>query len=130
MADDKVAITTVLKQYQEALNASSTSSVMKLYAADGVFMAQHFPTAVGTEEVRKAYEMTFNMITLSVEFNIIEVLPISDEWAFARTASAGTTKLKAGGGGPEANQELFAMQKVDGTWRIARYCFSTTKPPH
>lgn len=130
MADDEAAITSVLKQYQDALNASSTSSVLKLYAPDGVFMAQHFPTAVGTEEVRKAYDITFNMITLSVEFNIIEVVPINDEWAFARTASAGTTKVKAGGGGPEANQELFVMQKIEGNWLIARYCFSTTNPPH
>ncbi|TVY84873.1 hypothetical protein LSUE1_G000681 [Lachnellula suecica] len=93
---------------------------MKLYAPNGVFMAQHFPTAVGNEAVRKAYDMTFDAITLSVDFNIIEVVPINDEWAFARTASAGTTKLKAGGGGPEANQELFVMQKIDGVWKIAR----------
>lgn len=130
MADDKAAITAVLKQYQDALNASSTPQVMRLYAADGVFMAQNFQTAVGTDEVRKAYDTTFNMITLSVEFNIIEVVPLNSKWAFARTASAGKVKVKAGGGGPEANQELFVMQKVDGTWKIARYCFSTTNPPH
>ena len=93
-------------------------------------MAQHFPTAIGTDDVRRAYDKTFDMITLSVDFNIIEVVPITHEWAFARTASAGTTKVKAGGGGPEANQELFVLQKVDGVWKIARYCFSTTNPPH
>lgn len=103
---------------------------MELYAPDGVFMAQHFPTAVGTEAVRKAYDQTFNAITLSVEFSIIEVVPITDDWAFARTASAGTTQVKAGGGGAEANQELFVMRKIDGVWKIARYCFSTTSPPH
>jgi uncharacterized protein (TIGR02246 family) len=131
VADDKAAITTVLKQYQDALNASSTSSVMKLYAPDGVFMAQNFQTAIGTDEVHKAYDVTFNMITLSVDFNILEVVPINEEWAFARTASAGTVKVHAtGGGGPEANQELFVMQKIEGSWKIARYCFSTTNPPH
>lgn len=130
MEENKSAITAVLKQYQDALNASDTAAVMKLYTVDGVFMAQHFPTAVGTEAVRKAYDMTFDAITLSVNFDIIEVVPVSDEWAFARTASSGTTKLKAGGGGPEANQELFVMQKIDGIWKIARYCFSTTNPPH
>lgn len=130
MADDKAAITAVLKEYQDALNASSTPAVMKLYAPDGVFMAQNFQTAVGTEEVCKAYNVTFNTITLSVKFNVIEVVPVSPEWAFARTASAGTVKVKAGGGGPEANQELFVMQKLGGIWKIARYCFSTTNPPH
>jgi len=130
VAENKSAITAVLKQYQDALNASNTSAVLNLYTSDGVFMPQNFPTAVGTEAVRKAYGMVFDAITLSVNFDIIEVVPVSDEWAFARTASAGTTKLKAGGGGPEANQELFVMQKIDGEWKIARYCFSTTNPPH
>jgi ketosteroid isomerase-like protein len=58
---------------------------MKLYAPEGVFMAQHLQTDVGTEEVRKAYDITFNMITLSVEFDIIEVVPINPERAFAHT---------------------------------------------
>jgi hypothetical protein len=29
---------------------------MALYTADGVFMAQHFPTAVGTQAVQNAYD--------------------------------------------------------------------------
>lgn len=129
VADDKSAITTLLKQYQVALNASSTSSVIACYAPDGVFMAQHFPTAVGNEAVRKAYDQTFGAITLSVEFEIIEVVPITPEWAFARTASAGTVKVATGGGSKEANQELFVVRKVDGEWKIARYCFCSTNPP-
>lgn len=39
------------------------------------------------------------------------------------------TVLATGDRGPEANQELFVMQRVDGAWRIARYAFSTTNPP-
>jgi uncharacterized protein (TIGR02246 family) len=128
--EEEAAITAVLKKYEGALNASNTSAVLDLYTPDGVFMAQNFETAVGTDAVRKAYDITFNAITLSVEFDIIEVVQVSDNWAFARTASAGTTKVKAGGGGPEANQELFVMKKVGEAWKIARYCFSTTKPPH
>jgi hypothetical protein len=30
---------------------------------------------------------------------------------------------------PEANQELFLFHRIDDTWKIARYCFSTTNPP-
>jgi len=26
-------------------------------------------------------------------------------------------------------QELFVFQKIDGAWKIARYCFCTTNPP-
>ena len=130
MNADEQAVAAVLAKYQDALNQSDTNAVMKLYASDGVFMPQHFPSSVGADAVRKAYDSVFNAITLSVNFNIAEIHQIAPEWAIARTNSAGTVKVKAtGGGGPEANQELFVFQKIDGTWKIARYCFSTTKPP-
>jgi uncharacterized protein (TIGR02246 family) len=123
-------ITTLLRAYQAALNASSTSSVLPLYTSDGVFMAQHFSTAVGSEAIAAAYDKTFAMITLAVNFDIIEIVEMSEDYAFARTASAGTVQLKAGGEGKEANQELFVMKKEGGGWKIARYCFCSTLPPH
>lgn len=129
--DDVVSgITATLRTYEAALNASDTDSVLELYAADGVFMPQHFPSAVGREQVRAAYDSVFATIRLDIEFDVVEVVPISDDWAFARTNSAGTVTVLAGGeSGPEANQELFVLQRVDGTWKIARYAFSTTNPP-
>ena len=130
MNADERTVAAVLAKYQDALNQSDTNAVMKLYASDGVFMPQHFPSSVGADAVRKAYDSVFTTITLSVNFNIAEIHQIAPEWAIARTNSAGTVKVKAtGGGGPEANQELFVFQKIDGTWKIARYCFSTTNPP-
>jgi uncharacterized protein (TIGR02246 family) len=130
MNGDEQAVAAVLGKYQDALNQSDTNAVMKLYASDAVFMPQHFPSSVGADAVRKAYDSVFTIITLSVNFNIAEIHQIAPEWAIARTNSAGTVKVKAtGGGGPEANQELFVFQKIDGTWKIARYCFSTTNPP-
>ena len=130
MNADEQAVAAVLAKYQDALNQSDTNAVMKLYVSDGVFMPQHFPSSVGADAVRKAYDSVFTAITLSVNFNIAEIQQIAPEWAIARTNSAGTVKVKTtGGGGPEANQELFVFQKIDGTWKIARYCFSTTNPP-
>src|SRR5258708_344099 len=130
MNADEQAVAAVLAKYQDALNQSDTDAVTKLYASDGVFMPQHFPSSVGAVAVRKAYDAVFNAITLTVKFNVAEIHQIAPEWAIARTNSAGTVKVRAtGGGGPEANQELFVFQKIDGTWKIARYCFSTTNPP-
>jgi hypothetical protein len=72
----------------------------------------------------------FKSIKLTVKFNIAEVVEIGSDWVFARTNSAGTVKSHATGeSGSEANQELFLFQKIDGAWKIARYCFSTTNPP-
>jgi len=124
------AIGETLHSYERALNASDTDAVMALYVEDGVFMPQHFPSAVGAEQVRAAYDGVFSTIKLDIVFEIVEVVPVAEEWAFARTNSAGTvTVLASGESGPEANQELFVMQRVDGVWKIARYAFSTTNPP-
>jgi len=130
MNADEQAVAGVLADYEEALNASSTSDVMKLYTVDGVFMPQHFPSSVGAEAVRKAYDDVFGAIRLNVKFDVAEVRQLAPEWAMARTNSKGTVKVHATGEtNPEANQELFLFQKLSDGWKIARYCFSTTNPP-
>jgi uncharacterized protein (TIGR02246 family) len=126
---DKAQIEAVLKTYERVLNASDVDGVVKLYTEDGVFMAQHNPSAVGIEQVEAAYTAVFQAINLNVEFDIVEVEAIADDWAFARTNSSGITTINATGDKiPEGNQELFVLQKIDGDWKIARYGFSTTNP--
>jgi uncharacterized protein (TIGR02246 family) len=130
MNPNELEVTAVLAKYQDALNQSNTDAVMNLYAPDGVFMPQHFPSSAGADAVRKAYDAVFQAITLTVEFKVAEVRQIAPDWAIARTNSAGTVKANVSGeGGPEANQELFVFQKLNDSWKIARYCFSTTNPP-
>ena len=68
-------------------------------------------------------------IRLDIAFVVAEVRQLAPDWVFARTTSAGTIRLVATGDTiPEANQELFLFQKVEGAWKIARYCFNTTLP--
>jgi uncharacterized protein (TIGR02246 family) len=131
MSPTKEAITDVLAKYNDALNASSTDAVMRVYAEEGVFMAPYSPSAVGSEALRKAYDAVFKAITLNVKFTIAEIVDLAPEWAFARTNSAGTTLDHATGTrSVEANQELFIFRKDSGgSWKIARYSFSSTNPP-
>jgi uncharacterized protein (TIGR02246 family) len=129
MNAEEKAIAAVLGKYQDALNQSNTDAVMKLYAADGVFMPQNSPSSVGAQAVRKAYDAVFDAIKLTVKFDIVEVRQLAPEWAFARTNSAGRVKVNATGEtSAEGNQELFVFQKIEDAWKIARYCFSTTNP--
>ena len=125
------AVTALLAKYNEALNASSTEAVMPLYADDGVFMPPYSQSAVGSEAVRTAYEAVFETITLNVKFTVAEIVELGPGWAFARTNSAGTTTDHATGNkSAEGNQELFIFKRDrDGTWKIARYSFSSTNPP-
>lgn len=126
---DKAQIEAVLKGYEHVLNASDVDGVVRLYTEDGVFMAQHNPSAVGIQQVEAAYTAVFQAIDLNVEFDIVEVEVIADDWAFARTNSSGTTSSNATGDKvAEGNQELFVLRKIDGDWKIARYAFSTTNP--
>ena len=73
MNTDEQAVASVLKTYERALNASDTAAVMKLYAPDGVFMAQNSPSSVGADAIRRAYDAVFAAIRLTVEFQIAEV---------------------------------------------------------
>ncbi len=130
MNSDEQAVAAVLASYADALNASSTDAVMKLYAPDGIFMPQNSPSSLGTAAVRAAYDAVFSAITLRVAFSVAEAKQLAPDWAFARTNSAGTATVNATGEqSAEANQELFLFQKLEGIWKIARYCFSTTNPP-
>ncbi len=125
----KAEIEAVLRDYERALNASDVEGVMKLYTEDGVFMAQHHPSAVGIKQVEAAYTGVFQAIDLNVEFDIVEIEVVADDWAFARTNSSGTTTINATGDKvAEGNQELFVLRRIDGNWKIARYGFSTTNP--
>ena len=126
---DKAQIEATLKGYERVLNASDVGGVVKLYTEDGVFMTPNNPSAVGIEQVEAAYTAAFQAIDLNVEFDIVEIEVIADDWAFARSNSSGTTTINATGDKiPESNQELFVLQKVDGDWKIVRYAFSTTNP--
>ncbi|MCJ1475768.1 hypothetical protein MMC13_004432 [Lambiella insularis] len=130
MTPDEDAASALLTAYQDALNASSTDMVLRLYAPDGVLMAQHYPSSSGTAELRAAYDTMFQTLTLKVKFRIEECVQVAPAWVFARTSSAGTATLRASGErGTEANQELFMLRKVESRWMIARYCFATTNPP-
>lgn len=130
VTSDSDAIKATLNAYRDALVASDAKGCAKLYAADGVTMAQGFPTQIGNAAVEAWYFKCFEAIALNVKFDIQEVHVVSEKYGFARTTSAGTQKVNATGAtSEEANQELFVLEKVDKEWKIARYCFSTTNPP-
>ena len=129
-AGDAEDVRALLKSYERVLNASDVAGVLELYADDGVFMAQHNPSAAGKGQIEVAYKAVFEAIELNVTFDIVEIEVIAPNWAFARTNSSGTTRINATGDQvSERNQELFLLERVNGDWKIARYAFSTTNPP-
>ena len=124
---NKAAIEKMLNTYFGSLNASDVKTAVGSYTADGVFMPSKFPTATGTEQLVTAYENVFKAIQLNVTVKIEEVI-VSDDIAFARTLSNGTTLIHATGETvPEENREFFLLRKENGEWKIARYMFNQPK---
>jgi uncharacterized protein (TIGR02246 family) len=131
MNKDEKAVVDVLNTYQNALVRSDLQTCVSLYTPDSVFMPQDSPSSVGIDAVRNAYAAVFRAIELSVVFEIEEVRQLAPDWVMARTNSSGIIKVHATGEkAAEGNQELFLFQKLGGEWKIARYCFSSTKPAH
>jgi len=123
---DKEQIEKLLMVYKESLNTSDVSKAVNCYTKDGVFMPSGAPTASGSN-IKGAYEFVFSQIQLNIEFYIEEIV-IENNIAFALTTSKGTTLIHATGDTvPEENRELFAFEKENGEWKIARYMFNKMK---
>ncbi|MDR7099347.1 uncharacterized protein (TIGR02246 family) [Lysobacter niabensis] len=123
-----MSIQTVLQRYETALNNNDIDTILDLYGRAPVFMPQHAPALVGRAAVRAGYEQVFASIKLAIRFDIHEVEEAGD-WAWARTSSAGRTKVLAAGiEVNEGNNELFVFRRENGEWKIHRYLFSTNQP--
>ena len=126
---DKQQIEKLLSTYKKSLNTSNAELAVGLYTKDGIFMPSNAPSAVGTTNVRIAYEFIFSQIQLNIEF-YIEEITVEGNLAFATTTSKGTVLIHANGITiPEENRELFVFEKVDGNWKIARYMFNKMSEP-
>ncbi|KAG9896972.1 hypothetical protein KCV02_g16890, partial [Aureobasidium melanogenum] len=125
---DREQITTLLHAYGSVLSTRSISEVLNIYTHEGVLMAPGYQPAVGKDALKSSYERIFSTIKLDIEFSIDEIVVMNHEWAFARTTAAGIKHwLLKGSQESHHNQEIFVCQKVDGVWKIARYCFSSMK---
>lgn len=122
-------IETILKTYEAALNGNDIDAILGLYGDTPVFMPQHAPALVGRDAVRAGYAHVFDTIKLNVRFDVHEVQE-AGEWAWARTSSAGRTRILSNGAEiAEGNNELFVFRREEGAWKIHRYLFSTNQPP-
>lgn len=116
--------------YLTAFNRADVAAVLATYADDGVLMAPGMPAAVGKDELAVVYPSVFAKVGFDMTYEIKEVVQISDDWAFVRSATKGTETDKATGVViPSAYQELFLLRKsAAGAWQIARYCTSKISP--
>ncbi|MEO1662969.1 MAG: nuclear transport factor 2 family protein [Pseudomonadota bacterium] len=123
------SIVDVLKRYETYANAGDYESLGGLYTADGVLFPDRFDVFLGAEDITGFYQFAFSALTLDIDFNIDPAnITVAGDVAYATTDSAGTRYIKeADLTVPEVNRELWVFEKVDGEWKIARYCFNKSE---
>lgn len=123
-----MTIKDLIETYAAALKANDLERILALYGSQPVFMPQHAPALVGRDAVRAGYQQVFATIELDIRFEVHEIEEAGD-WAWARTSSAGRTRILAAGVDvTEGNNELFVFRREGGEWRIHRYLFATNQP--
>ena len=123
-----MTIESLIKTYETALNTNDINAILGLYGTEPVFMPQHAPALVGRDAVRAGYKQVFETIKLNIRFEIHEIQEAGD-WAWARTSSAGRTRILAAGAEvAEGNNEIFIFRREGGEWKIHRYLFATNQP--
>lgn len=116
--------------YLTAFNRADVAAVIATYADDGVLMAPGRPTTVGKDALALVYPSVFEKVSFNMTFEIKEVVQVSTDWGFVRSATEGTETNKATGVVTSAAyQELFLLRKTAaGAWQTARYCTSKISP--
>ncbi|MEI7187775.1 nuclear transport factor 2 family protein [Dickeya dianthicola] len=120
------AIEAAAVAYLTAFNHADIAAVIATYTDDGVLMAPGMPASVGKDELTVVYNKVFETVGFDMNYEIKEVVLLSSDWAFVRSATEGTETNKATGiVTPAAYQELFLLHKsATGLWQTARYCTS------
>jgi len=122
--DELAAIEATAISYLTAFNRADAAAVVANYADDGVLMAPARPAVVGKDMLAMVYPKVFEAVGFDMTYDIKEVVRMSAEWAFVRSATEGTETIKATGEvQPAQYQELFVLRRSTiGAWQIARYC--------
>lgn len=127
-ANDPAELAAVMQRYGEALKAGDVEALVGLYTANGVFMRQDMPAAVGREALRAAYRQVFASLKLDVAFSIQES-EIAGDMAWLRSTSKGKVKVLSSGAETTSSfDELVVFRREPGGWKIRSYMYGSNQP--
>lgn len=121
--DESAALEATVLEYMSAFMRGDVSAALATYADDGVLMAPIGPAVEGKRRLAEVYPGMFGAVNFDLVPKVTEVLQISADWGFVRSATQGTQTTKATGEAqPASYLELFLLRKSEsGEWKIARY---------
>jgi ketosteroid isomerase-like protein len=127
-ANDPAELAAVMKRYGEMLKGGDVEALVGLYTANGVFMRQDMPAAVGREALRAAYRQVFAALKLDVAFSIQES-EVAGDMAWLRSISTGKVKvLSSGAETTNSFDELVVFRREQGGWKIRSYMYGSNQP--
>jgi ketosteroid isomerase-like protein len=127
-AGDPTQLLTIMERYAVALRWNNVDALVALYTADGVFMRENLPAAVGTEALRAAYRQVFATLKVDVRFDIQQT-EVSESMAWLRATSKGRIRtLATGADREESFNDLVVFGREGGTWKIRCYLYASNRP--
>jgi len=123
----KAAVEQIVLNYFDALNASDVNKVVSHFTNDGVLLAPGAPTATGTDQLNGTFQYVFDNFKYTLNVTVGEII-IEGNYAFVSSTSKGSFVIKSTNQKVDDDfRETFIMQKVSGTWKIARYMYNKSK---
>ena len=125
---DPAQLLTIMERYAVALRWNNVDALVALYTADGVFMRENLPPAVGTEALRAAYQQVFATLKLDMRFDIQQT-EVSNDVAWLRATSKGRIRTLATGVDTEESfNSLLIFGRERGAWKIRCYLYASNRP--
>ncbi len=126
-SNDKAAVDKLVHAYFDALNASDTNKATALFTENGVLLPSGAPTATGTAQINGTFNYVFDNFKFSLEVSVGEII-VQGNYAIVSSTSKGSFVIKAKNETLTGEyRETFVLQKVNGTWKIARYMYNQPK---
>ncbi len=131
MSKDTEAITKVIKEYQDAVEAGDVDRWVNVNTDDALYMAPDQPLVSGKAAIKKwAKTSWFDVFTMKYDYVRAKDIEVSGSLAVARTEFRLGVVPKGGGKGMKGDgkAEVVLRKQADGSWKIARQTFNWDAP--
>jgi ketosteroid isomerase-like protein len=123
-AEPSLELGPILDKYAAALRTRSVEAILRLYTANGSFLAPGSKAAIGHGALRAAYRHIFATLKVDVEFDIQEAAKYAEVGWLRSTSKGRTTVLATGKETIGAFNELVVFQPEGGVWKIRSYAYA------
>lgn len=114
----------IVRGYFEALDRSDVEGIVSLFAADGYFMIDEFPTAHGSAQIRAALEDTLAVLKVTSEYWIDRVTEVGELTIVEAHSTDTVTMLASNSVTLIEFRELFILRRAGNGWQITDYIFN------